>query len=177
MTTEEKNKLIEEAKIRYPIGTIFKSAASNKIFTIKSHDAFNSTNNIVFETLELNNAKGNYGAVYSTWQQKWAEIVSKPEDNSSKDKPFYVVATEENKEVLNKWVSGAKVGKLVGLCLWTKPGRLEKGINPVHIIKEDGYTFGNEISFEQFLELYPEYKEDKPKFEVGKCFINGYYQL
>jgi len=100
----------------------------------------------------------------------------KVEDKPSKDKPFYVVVTEENITVLSKWRNSkhVKVGEIVGLCLDNK--KLTKEHNPIGSTKSLSFTFGNEITFEQFLELYPEYKtEDKPKFIVGswyKCSCN-----
>jgi hypothetical protein len=96
----------------------------------------------------------------------------------SKNKPFYVVVTEENKEVLSKFrfqntidKVTLKVGFIVGLYYWDYSSGLRVEYN-------DKVTnnWTNEISFEQFLELYPEYKqfvkvEDvKPQFEVGKWY-------
>lgn len=99
-----------------------------------------------------------------TWKQ----------ETLSKDKPFYVIVTEENRDVLSKWIEikSIKINQIVGLSLWYNKD-LQKGHNETKITEGKNYTLGNEISFEQFLELYPEYKEEaKPKFEIGKWYKN-----
>lgn len=145
MTNEQ---LLEKAKKDYPVGTVFKSAYSGDTFTVKSNSHAFCGKSIVVDS-------GPY--LYNHSNGKWAEIISKPESKPSKDKPFYVVVTEDNKDILSKW-RGTKlsVSKLVGLSLTNN--KLNKGHNPVYETKGDTYDFGNEITFEQFLELYPEYK-------------------
>lgn len=159
----EQERLLEKAKKDYPIGTVFLSAYSNT----------KHTSNGVFEVLCEYDITVDRMSVY--WKGKWAEIISRPEDKPTKDRPFYVVVTEDNKDVLSKWRDvKLVVGKLVGLSLTGT--KLEKGHNPVAQSKGDTYTFGNEITFEQFLDLYPEYKESKPQFEGGNggLWYNSY---
>ena len=249
MTKQEQDKLLEEAKLRYPPGTVIKSLIAGNDKTISNTFKLN------YDTSDYIDISDNKG-IFVYYKNKWAEIISKPEakqpynyvkstkDNTrfkigqiiqtfrqsdkehfyytldisfsltgrdfcfipcdqngntikgystsdliiednkpSKDKPFYVVVTEENKEVLSKWrfdnsKDKLNIGKIVGLCLWNNE-KLEKETNSANIIQGRSYTFGNEITFEQFLELYPEYKEDKPKYKVGKWYsaISNNYLL
>ena len=69
---------------------------------------------------------------------------------------WYILCTKENLEVLEKW-SGYKhldETKLVGMCKWKKTGIIELSTNPFGITKDlsggNAYTFGEEITFEQF---------------------------
>lgn len=65
---------------------------------------------------------------------------------------WYVIVTEENKDVLRKWrgCTYLSVGHICGMCK-SYNGRLSKEHNPKNLIKKDGdYDFGEEITFEQF---------------------------
>ena len=61
---------LEEAKLRYPIGTIFKSAQSGKIGTVNGIPESQGSNIHV-------SIVGNILYVY--WYGNWAEIISIPE--------------------------------------------------------------------------------------------------
>lgn len=67
--------LLEQSKLKYPIGIKFKSAASGKIFTIKNHNVEKASdpNTIVFQTNELNQNGNFYACVH--YKNQWAEIV------------------------------------------------------------------------------------------------------
>jgi hypothetical protein len=173
--TKEQEKILEEAKLRYPPGTRFKEVGTNKEYTIDDIEGYKTNSYWLREEhLIISIKETNIHGAYLYKSDQWAIIISKPEVKPSKDKPFYVVVTEENKHILSKWrfnnsENKLDIGKITGLNLWDNK-RLEKGHNSANIIQGNNYTFGNEITFEQFLELYPEYKEDKPKFEVGKWY-------
>ena len=70
-------------------------------------------------------------------------------------KPFHTMVTKENKEFLSKW-RGASLHttNLVGVCEWkTYPAKFEIGHNSRNIPKGNSYTFGEEVSFEEFKRL------------------------
>lgn len=63
---------------------------------------------------------------------------------------WWIAVTEENKDVLSKWRSSTlSVGKLCGMCKWNT-GEIIKGHNPINRVSSSSYSFGNEITFEQF---------------------------
>jgi hypothetical protein len=157
MTRKE---MLEKAKRDYPVGTVFISKISGIKFTVVGIPHYNTQSDLILaDTLEPNTAGTKKGRIFG--DEEWAKIVSRPEvEKPSKDKPFYVVVTEENKDVLSKWrfensTSSLEVGEVTGL--WGDIGRtLSKEHNR---ISANNKGFGNEITFEQFLDLYPEYKE------------------
>jgi hypothetical protein len=79
-------------------------------------------------------------------------------------KPFYVVVTEENKAVLSKWRGCSVYLKMfVGLT-----NDLMRGHDSS--LGGEKYFANNKITFEQFLELYPEYTLLSPKFISGNWY-------
>lgn len=64
---------------------------------------------------------------------------------------WWIAVTEENKDVLSKWRGSTtlSVGELCGMCKWNT-GEILKGHNPINRTNSSGYSFGNEITFEQF---------------------------
>lgn len=63
---------------------------------------------------------------------------------------WWIAVTEENKDVLSKWRSSTlSVGQLCGMCKWNT-GEILKGHNPINKTNSYSYSFGNEITFEQF---------------------------
>lgn len=165
--TPSKEKLLEEAKKRYSNGTKFKDPTDGKEYTITDIDSCLTNDWLQEDYLIVLTEETKPNGAYLYYRGKWAEIVSLPENNiPSKDKPFYVVVTEENKEVLSKWRDvDLYVGQIVGLS-----NLLSINCDRSH---NDTPTenFGNKITFEQFLDLYPECKEDdKPKYKIGSWY-------
>jgi len=76
LKTEVKEEtLLDKAKRLYPVGTKFKSATTNKLFTVKDHTRIqNTTNNICFNTNESNRDGGYYACIHSV-EGKWATII------------------------------------------------------------------------------------------------------
>lgn len=65
---------------------------------------------------------------------------------------WHVKVTEQNQEVLGKWRGvKVKIDEIVGTVKW-KNKYTEKGHNSGHITSSTHYTFGEEITFEQFQE-------------------------
>ncbi len=71
MTEEEK--LLAEAKQRYPVGTKFKSPQSGDFYTVDKDDYWTSGGNV-----RCNLIKKQYSP-FLKWEGKWAEIISRPE--------------------------------------------------------------------------------------------------
>ena len=69
---------------------------------------------------------------------------------------WYVVVTEENREVLSDWRLGKgyakpiEAGKIVGMINYTLSRNYTKAHNPKESVKSDNYDFGIEITFNQF---------------------------
>ncbi len=153
-----KEELLKEAKKKYPIGCVFNN--TNVIGHKTENQEVIQEPYIAEDRTEIwTITRDSTWTLYSNG--KWAEIVSQPQEQPSKDKPFYVVVTEENKEVLSKWVNRGN--------LWSKcvvGFKENKADNRISRAWSNGttdnykFTFGNEITFEQFLELYPECKEE-----------------
>lgn len=69
----EEEKLLAEAKQRYPIGTKFKSPQSGDTFTVDKDDYWTSG-----DSVRCNLIKKQYSP-FLKWEGKWAEIISRPE--------------------------------------------------------------------------------------------------
>lgn len=89
--------LLEQAKLKYPIGIKFKSATSGKIFTIKNHNVEKTSNPniIIFQTNELNQNGNSYACVY--YKNQWAEIV----DDFVLPEKWCVEVNPENENFIN----------------------------------------------------------------------------
>jgi hypothetical protein len=72
LTYEQKEALLAEAKAKYPKGTVYKNWAGNK---------FIAGNDIRITSFGL--LDGHNGYLYSFLLKKWAEIISKPEQNEN----------------------------------------------------------------------------------------------
>lgn len=66
-------------------------------------------------------------------------------------KTFWVKVTEENVEALTEWRNGSlDVGQLTGMCEDLENNTISKQHNPIDLFETDTYSFGKEISFEDF---------------------------
>ena len=83
MTEEEKNKIVEEAKLRYPIGTKFKSSMNlANTATINTEKFFWWRNNSDL-------CANTHGGI-SVWTKgRWAEIISLPVPKIINDYQIY----------------------------------------------------------------------------------------
>ena len=70
---------------------------------------------------------------------------------------WYVKVTKSNRKILSKWRYGntnttfnlLELNHLAGINI-NRKGHLEKGHNPAHLVKEESYDFGIEITTAQF---------------------------
>lgn len=93
-------------------------------------------------------------------------------------KNYHVRVTEENQPVLAKWLEMHSPHYLTdkhiaGVTLYTG-GKLSKGYNPADKIKDVGYDFGEEITYEQFKEYVLGEKFSLPdKWCIKNCLEVG----
>ena len=161
-----KEQLLEKAKNDYPIGTVFNVAHLNK--DVKHQDKVDN-DNFIFELSDGSITLSGKSTNKHKWvrcichRNKWAEIISKPEEiETTKVDTFvlperwHVVVTKENQAILANWkgindIEMLPIGYICGIC-----GLLnEKGHNPANMIKSTynspfAYDFGVEITFDQF---------------------------
>ena len=82
---------------------------------------------------------------------------------------WWVEVTEENKDVLSKWRGVSLfVGQLTGMCMDYATGRISREQNPLHLSKENRYSFGNKITYEQFLKYVLKQDAMEKDFELPK---------
>jgi hypothetical protein len=152
-----------ECKKRYPIGCTYKDGSHQVLrqdeFTYRITDK-----NIWAHT------QG--GLLFSNG--KWSDVISLPEikveDKPSKDKPFYVVVTEENKDVLSKWFHSKSFefkGYSSDWALSVKTHacypQIESGCWAYQNIDTPKKHKYNEITFDQFKKLVLK-ESDVPKY-------------
>lgn len=70
---------------------------------------------------------------------------------------WYVLVTEDNREVLSDWIWGKgrthkpiEAGKIAGMINYILPKNYIKAHNPKECVKSDNYDFGIEITYNQF---------------------------
>ncbi len=94
---------------------------------------------------------------------------------------WYVKVTEENKKVLANWrkinESYIDTTKIVGMCKWLNSNKIEKSYNPATTISEDNYTFGEEITYEQFLKYVLKQEETKTNMKSFNITREQFKQL
>ena len=158
--------LLEQAKLRYPIGTKFKVACQpHVICTVLNHDTYH------FQTSEICNLyveEQNYGVNGATvyYKGKWAEIV----DDFVLPENWYIKVTDDNKEVLQQYIRNIHDSTTITLSninyiaysKWLNGinqtenklgyGLISKlNLNPLpNIYRTVTYYNGEEITFEQF---------------------------
>lgn len=78
------NKLLEEAKRRYPIGTKFISPDNNKIYTVSLNESIENSYYLSMDEtsclVTINNWKRGQ---YLYYNDKWAEIIEEPNVNKN----------------------------------------------------------------------------------------------
>lgn len=82
MTEEEK--LLAEAKQRYPVGTKIKSPQSGDFYTVDKDDYWTSGGNV-----RCNLRKSNSTSPFLLFNGNWAEVLSRPEPVVINDYPIF----------------------------------------------------------------------------------------
>ena len=93
---------------------------------------------------------------------------------------WYVKVTEENKKVLSNWKGcTVEVDRIVGMCKWFCSNKIERGHNLATITNDSNYTFGEEITYEQFLKyvLKQEIKTNMKSFKITRSQFKQLYDV
>lgn len=151
-----KKELLIEAKKRYPIGTVFKPAHVKDeavTYTIENHDKLVSDSMFLWN-YGIKEIKSYEPVLYDVLDDKWAEIVSKPEEETKplklEDLKEGVVITNGRKTTEVQSILGKIIiclsGKSVGL--WSIDGLIDDGYTikqPEPVVPEKKYYLGFEV--------------------------------
>ena len=167
--------LLSEAKLRYPIGATVKCLYNNRKYLVADQNyETHFKEQIWFLTDDDIGIK-----IYA--DGVWAEIVSFPEKEFILPETWYIKVNEENNGVLSKWYYNdnncLQIGVIVGMYYSLSNNKIYKGFNPCSVLSGKTYKFENEITFEQFKKYVLKEKEDIMKKQTFKITRVQFYLI